>query len=75
MVIKILAILAVVIGITMMAYTGFNFTTTEEVVDLGNLQINRHHSHYIQWPPIAGLILMIGGIIALLVTRKTPAKT
>ncbi len=74
MVLKVLSILAIVIGITMMAYNGFNFTTTEEVVDLGSVQINRQQGHHVQWSPIAGLILMVGGIVTLLLNRNVAAK-
>ena len=37
---KILGIVLVVIGLIMMVYTGFNYVTTEKVVDLGPIEIN-----------------------------------
>ena len=37
---KTLGIVLVVIGIIMMVYTGFNYVTTEKVVDLGPIEIN-----------------------------------
>ena len=34
-------IVLIIIGILMVAYTGFNFVSTEKVVDLGVIQINQ----------------------------------
>lgn len=58
-----------VIGILMMIYTGFNFKTTENVVDLGPLQVNQEKNHPVKWSPIIGGILIVGGIV-LIATSK-----
>ena len=34
-----------VIGILMTIYTGFNYVTTEKVVDIGPIQINKEENH------------------------------
>jgi hypothetical protein len=65
-----LGIILVVVGILMMAITGFNYVTKEKVVDIGPLEINKERSHPVQWSPIIGGILLIGGIIALTAKRK-----
>lgn len=67
---KILGIIIIVIGIIMIAYTGFNFITTEKVVDVGPVQINKEVNHPIQWSPIVGGLLLVGGIIIVLFTKK-----
>ncbi len=67
---KILGIIIIVIGIIMIAYTGFNFITTEKVVDVGSVQINRDVNHPVQWSPIVGGLLLVGGIIIVLFTKK-----
>lgn len=54
----------------MMAITGFNYVTEEKVVDLGRIEIAKEESHPVQWSPIIGGILFIGGIIALAVKKK-----
>ena len=53
----------------MMIYTGFNFVTTKNVVDAGPIQINKEENHPVQWSPIIGGLLLIGGI-ALIATNK-----
>jgi hypothetical protein len=60
-----LGLVLVIIGLLMMLYTGFNFITTKNVVDLGPLQINKEENHPVQWSPIIGAILLIGGIVIL----------
>jgi hypothetical protein len=67
---KTLGITLIVIGAIMMAITGFNYVTKEKVVDLGPLEINKERSHPVQWSPIVGGILFIGGIIALTAKKK-----
>jgi uncharacterized membrane protein YidH (DUF202 family) len=67
---KPLGIILIVIGIIMIAYTGFNYVTTEKVVDLGPIEINAEKSHSVQWPPFVGLALIIGGIFVILPDKK-----
>jgi hypothetical protein len=67
---KTLGIVLIIVGSLMMAITGFNYITKEKVVDLGPLEINKEESHPVQWSPIIGGILFIGGIIALAVKKK-----
>ena len=65
-----IGIVLVIIGILMMIYTGFNYITSENVVDLGPLQINKNENHPVQWSPIVGALLLAGGIV-ILATKKT----
>jgi hypothetical protein len=68
---KTLGIILIVLGALMMAVTGFNYVTKEKVVDLGPLEINKEKDHPIQWSPIVGGILFVGGIIALAANKKS----
>ena len=65
-----LGIVLVVIGIIMIIYTGFNFITTEKVVDLGPLHINREENHPVQWSPIIGMVLLVAGIVVFATTKN-----
>ena len=54
----------IVIGIVMTIYTSFNYVTSEKVVDIGSLQINKENNHPVQWSPIIGVIvLVVGGFL------------
>jgi uncharacterized membrane protein YdcZ (DUF606 family) len=67
---KTLGILLVVIGLIMIMYTGFNYVTTEKVVDLGPIQLNAKKSHPVQWSPILGAILLVGGVLVMITNKK-----
>jgi uncharacterized membrane protein YdcZ (DUF606 family) len=62
---KTLGIALMIIGVIMIAYTGFNYVTTEKIVDLGPIQIEKKENHPIQWSPIVGVVLLIGGIVVI----------
>jgi len=63
---KSIGIAMIVIGIVMTIYTGFNYVTTEKVVDLGPIQINKQENHPVQWAPIVGVIvIVIGGFLVV----------
>jgi hypothetical protein len=58
---KTLGIILIIIGIIMIIYTGFNFVTTEKIVDLAPIKINKEKNHPVQWLPVIGIILFVGG--------------
>ncbi len=53
----------IVIGLIMIAYTGFNYVTKEKVVDLGPVEISKEKNNPVRWSPIVGVVLLVGGII------------
>jgi uncharacterized membrane protein YdcZ (DUF606 family) len=69
--IKTTGIVLMVIGVLMFAYTGFNYVTTERVVDLGPIKVDAKKNHRVQWPPIIGVMLVIGGTLVLTRGKKT----
>ncbi len=66
---KPIGIVLIIIGVIMIIYTGFNYVTTEKVVDLGPLKINAEKNHPVQWSPIVGVILLVGGIVVLVTSK------
>lgn len=67
---KPLGIVLIVIGIVMLAYTGFNYVTTEKVADIGPIEINAQKNHTVKWPPFVGLVLIVGGGVIVVFDRK-----
>lgn len=68
---KTLGIILVALGIVMLIYSGFSFVTTEKVVDIGPIEINKEKNHSVQWPPIVGVVLLIGGVVVIALDKKT----
>jgi hypothetical protein len=52
----------IILGIMMVAYTGIDFITKKRVVDIGPIKIDKEENHPVQWSPIVGVVLIIGGI-------------
>jgi hypothetical protein len=68
--VKIIGIVLIALGVLMIAYTGFNYVTTEKVVDLGAIKINKEKNHFVQWPPLVGVVVIIGGITLIMVAKR-----
>lgn len=68
-----LGIVLIFIGMAMIAYTGFNFVTTEKVIDLGSVEITKEKNNPVRWSPFVGVALLAGGVI--LVLRNKTART
>jgi len=64
-------IMIIVVGILMLIYTGFTFSTTEKVVNLGEIEINRSIKHPVRWSPIIAVVLVSGGIVILVTEKKS----
>ena len=62
---KYVGIALIILGIVMLLYTGFNFVTKEKIVDLGPVEITKEKNHFVQWPPVIGAILIVGGIVVI----------
>ena len=67
---KAIGIIIAALGILMIIYTGFNYVTTEKVVDLGPIEINAEKNNPVQWSPIVGVVLLVGGIVIVVTGKK-----
>jgi len=67
---KNIGILLIVIGAIMVFYTGFNYVTTKKVVDIGPIEINKQENHPVQWSPIVGVVLIMGGVVLVVKDKK-----
>ncbi len=71
---KTIATAIIIIGIVMVAYSGFNYVTTEKVVDIGPITINQEKNHNVQWPPIFGVLLLVGGVLMFVLNKNVRNK-
>jgi uncharacterized membrane protein YdcZ (DUF606 family) len=67
---KTLGIAVIIIGAIMIFYTGFNYVTKEKVVDIGPIEINKEQNHPVQWSPIIGVVLLVGGVLLVVTDKK-----
>lgn len=68
---KTIGIILLVVGIVIIIWTGFTYTKKEKVIDAGPLQVSADKQKTVNWPPYAGGILIVGGIILLVTGKKT----
>ncbi|WP_299701660.1 DUF308 domain-containing protein [uncultured Pontibacter sp.] len=68
---KTLGIVLIVLGIAAFIYTGFTYTSKETVAEVGPIEVKAERERTIGWPPIVGVVLVVGGIIMLLIDKKS----
>lgn len=65
------SIILVVLGIVALTYQGITYTTTEQAVDLGPLQITAERTHTIPLAPVLGVLALAGGATLFFVARRS----
>lgn len=65
----IVAIVLIVLGVIVLAYSGISFSTPGETVEFLGMRIETRETHFI--PPVFGALVLIGGIVLLLVKPKS----
>lgn len=68
---RIIGIILLVLGIVGLFVSGISFTTSEEVVDVGPLQVEREEERTIPFTPIAsGVLIVVGGVLTAVGIRR-----
>lgn len=67
---KLFAISLIVLGAVMLIWTGFTYTKKEKVIDAGPIEVSADKQHTVNWPPYAGGILILGGVVLLVKLKK-----
>lgn len=70
---KAVGIVLIIIGIIMMVFRSFNFTSEKKVADVGPLKINKEENHTVNWPLYAGIIVTVAGVVVLVASNKNKA--
>jgi len=60
----------IILGIIMLVWTGFTYTKKEKIVDAGPIQISADRQKTVNWPPYIGGLLLVGGIVIVVASRK-----
>jgi hypothetical protein len=65
---SIAAAILITLGIVVLAYSGISFTTPGKPIEFLGLRIATTDNHFI--PPVAGALMLVGGIVILMVNPK-----
>jgi len=70
---RILALVLIVVGVLIFAYPVITYTTRDEVVDLGPLEVTQEERHRVPLSPILGGVAVVAGIVLLVTGRRKVA--
>jgi len=59
-----------VLGIVMLVWTGFSSTKKEKTIDTGVIQVSADGGKIANWPLHVGMLLLAGGIVIVLMSKK-----
>ena len=65
----VVAIILIILGIVVLAYSGITFTTQGETVQFLGMRIETRETHFV--PPIFGALSIVGGIVLLILKPKS----
>ena len=65
---KTIALILIALGIVVLAYSGITYTTRGKPVNILGAHIETTQSHFI--PPVAGALVLAGGIVLLIVNPQ-----
>ena len=67
---KSLGLILIVIGAILLIWTGFTYTKKEKIIDAGPIQVSADREKSVNWPPYAGGIVLLAGVIVFVSTKK-----
>ena len=67
---KIFGVVLIIAGIFMLFTNNFSFTTKENVVDAGPIQISANKKKEITWPSYSGGIVIVAGVVLVALSKK-----
>jgi hypothetical protein len=67
---KTVGIVLCIIGVIGLAWGGVNYRTQDAVVDIGPIHATHEETHHIPFPPVAGGLALLGGIVLLVASKK-----
>ena len=66
---SIAAIVLIIAGIVVIAYSGITFTTPGETIKFLGLRVETRETHFV--PPVIGVLALAGGIVLLLLKPRS----
>jgi hypothetical protein len=59
-----------ILGLILTVFTAVTIFTRKKVVDMGDLKISVNQPHHLNWSPLIGVAVMIGGGAVFLLTPR-----
>lgn len=65
-----IGIILIILGIVLLVWTGFTYTKKEKIIDAGPIQVTADREKSVNWPPYAGGIVLVVGVILFISNKK-----
>ena len=62
---RIVGVLLIVLGLAVLAYRGFSYTTRDKVIDMGAIEVTKEDRDFVAVPPLVGGAAVVAGAILL----------
>ena len=72
---KKIGIALIIIGIVVTIFSGISFQREESIVEIGDLEVTREEDKELSWPRWAGIAVIAGGVVVLLVGSRKVNKS
>jgi uncharacterized membrane protein HdeD (DUF308 family) len=63
---KLLGVILIIIGLFLISIPEINLMASDKIMDIGPIKISPEKNYPIQWPPIVGVVLLVGGIMIVI---------
>jgi hypothetical protein len=64
--VKATAVILIIVGVGIVIWGAFGFTTQEKVLDVGPIHATKDEKHNVPYGPLAGAVIAIGGVFLLI---------
>lgn len=67
---KIAGIVIIILGLGLIGFTTFNYFTSQDIVQIANVDIRSTHAYNLSWFPFIGIAVMVIGSFVILKSKK-----
>ncbi|CAM4085706.1 hypothetical protein SAMN06265348_102426 [Pedobacter westerhofensis] len=68
---KSVGLVLIVLGAILLIWTGFTYTKKEKIIDAGPIQVSADKEKSVNWPPYAGGIVLLAGVVIFVTGKKS----
>lgn len=68
---KAIGAVLIVLGLIGLAYGGIRWTEKDKVVDIGPVEVTKTEQKSIPFPPIAGAVSLVAGVLLIVAGRRS----
>ncbi len=69
-ILTVFGIILILAGITGLAYGGFNYTTKDEIAQIGDVKVTADTDKRVNLPPMAGGACLVAGLALIFIARR-----